>query len=303
MSSLLIIGSVAFDSIETPSDRREKVIGGSGVHAAYAASFCTPVRLVGVAGGDWPESNTELLQKKGIDTLGLEIRPEEKTLYWSGRYFDNMNDRETLDIQLNVAGNAYTPVVPEEWRDTEYVFLANGAPSIGLALLRQMRRTSLVIADTMDFYIHNTPDDLRELLTLIDGLVLNDSEVRLLTGESNLITAAKKTLELGPQFVIVKKGEHGAMAVGRGGETMLIPAYPTERVIDPTGAGDSFAGALMGYLTESQSIEPDGMKKALAFATVAASYNVEGFSLERYQEITREDMDRRYEEFRRMVIF
>ena len=301
--SLLISGSAAFDSIETPFDRREKIIGGSGVHAAFAASFFTPVRLVGVAGGDWPESNTRLLQEKGIETEGLEIRPNEKTLHWSGRYFENMNDRETLDIQLNVAGKGYEPVVPDSWRDTEYIFLANNSPAGHLAILRQMKKTAMVIADTMDFYINNSRDELMELLGKIDGLVLNDSEVKLLTGESNLVAAAKKTLNFGPQFVIVKKGEHGAMVVGRSTEILLIPAYPTEQVVDPTGAGDSFAGGLMGYLAAAKSIDFKGFKKALAYATVTASFNVEGFSLERYLKITREDIDQRYEDFRRMVAF
>lgn len=298
--SLLINGSAAFDSIQTPSDRRERIIGGSGVHAAYAGSFFAPVCLVAVVGDDWPESNTRLLREKKIDTEGLEIRSGAKTLYWSGKYFENMDDRETLDIQPNVMGAEYVPIVPDDYKKIKTVFLANTSPSTHLALLRQMEAPSLVIADTMDFYINGERDALDELLTKIDGLVLNESEIRLLTGERDLLKAARKGLDLGPQFLIVKKGENGAMFLSRTA-LFLIPAYPSERVVDPTGAGDSFAGALAAYLSREGEINDRVMKNALLYATVTASFQVEGFSLERLREIDGDAIERRADTFRAMV--
>lgn len=301
--SLVIIGSAAFDSIETPKGRREKVLGGSGVYASVAASLTgEEVQLVGVVGGDWPESNTRLLESRGIDTRGLEIRPDAETLYWSGRYFENMNDRETLEIKLGVMGTEYDPIVPEEYRKSKFVFLANGSPQCHLALLRQMERTSLIIADTMDFYINNCRQALLELLTKIDGLILNDSESRLLTGEANPLTAARKIQQMGPQFVIIKKGEHGAIMVTPEG-TFLQPAYPLENVVDPTGAGDSFAGAFVARLASAEKTGLETIKEALAWATVTASFNVEGFSLERLLEITRDDIEQRRDRFREMIVF
>ena len=301
--SLLIIGSAAIDSIQSPEGSRERVIGGSGVHAAFAASFFAPVQLVGVVGDDWPEANTDLLRRKGIDTQGLEFRKGAKTLSWSGKYFDNMDDRETLDIQLNVMGEEYKPIVPEDYRETEFVFLANGSPISHLDLLSKMKkRPRLVVADTMNFYIENTHDSLMELLGKIDGLILNDSEVKLLTGMRNYIAAARKILTFGPKFVIVKKGENGAMFLSADA-IRLIPAYPTEKVVDPTGAGDSFAGALMGALAADGRADAESIMKALARATIIASYNVEGFSLERLETLTREEIANRLDAFRQIITF
>lgn len=300
--SLLIIGSAAVDSIQTPMGSRERVIGGSGVHAAYAASFFSPVWLVSVVGDDWPESNTELLQDKGIDTRGLEFRKGAKTLSWSGKYFENMDDRETLDIQLNVMGEEYKPIVPEEYRDAEFVFLANGSPISHLDLLSKMNHPELVVADTMDFYIRNTPEALMELLRKIDGLILNDSEVKLLTGEKNYIAAAQKVLTFGPKFVIVKKGENGAMFLSSN-EIRLIPAFPTQKVVDPTGAGDSFAGALLGALAVDGKSDAKSIMTAMAKATIVASYNVEGFSLERLRNLTPDEIRQRLDAFRKIITF
>ena len=301
--SLLIIGSAAIDSIQSPEGSRERVIGGSGVHAAFAASFFAPVQLVGVVGDDWPDANTDLLRRKGIDTQGLEFRKGAKTLSWSGKYFDNMDDRETLDIQLNVMGEEYKPIVPEDYRETEFVFLANGSPISHLDLLSKMKkRPRLVVADTMNFYIENTHDSLMELLGKIDGLILNDSEVKLLTGMRNYIAAARKILTFGPKFVIVKKGENGAMFLSADA-IRLIPAYPTEKVVDPTGAGDSFAGALMGALAADGRADAESIMKALARATIIASYNVEGFSLERLETLTREEIANRLDAFRQIITF
>ena len=299
--SLVVVGSVAFDNVETPTDRRENLLGGSATHFSYAASFFTGVHLVGVVGEDWPSEHTELLNGRGIDTTGLEVVSGGKTFFWSGRYHENMNDRDSLETQLNVFGE-FNPVLPDNYRDAKYVFLANGVPAVQMKVLSQVPNRRLVVADTMDLWINTTRDDLDELLQQLDGLVLNDSEAKLITGCENLVTAGKKVLELGPKFVVVKKGEHGAMFISKD-EIYVLPAFPTDRVIDPTGAGDSFAGGMMGYLAEQDNFEPNTLKKAVVYGTLVASFNVEGFGLERMQEISREDIDSRVETYDKMLDF
>ncbi len=301
--SLLVLGSAAYDSIETPFDKRERVLGGSGVYAAVAASFFTEVKLLGVVGDDWRDSDSAILREKNIDLNGLEVRKGAKTLYWSGRYFDNMNERETRDIQLNVMGEAWEPLVPESYRDAQYVFLANGGPWSHLDLLSKLnQRPKLVIADTMDFYINNTKPDLLKLMKQIDGMILNDGEVKLLTGESNCITAGKAVLKMGPKFVIVKKGEHGALYINEN-DMAIVPAYPLEHLTDPTGAGDSFAGALMGCLARMDLEGKIDMKKALANAAVTAAFCVEGFSLERLCDISFDQIQKRFDALQKMAVF
>ncbi|HEV3342333.1 MAG TPA: PfkB family carbohydrate kinase [Pirellulales bacterium] len=298
---LLVVGSIALDSVETPTDRRDDVLGGSAVYFSYAASYFTPVRLVGVVGEDWPPEHTELLTSRGIDTSGLEVVPGAKTFRWRGKYLPNMNDRETLEVHLNVFGD-FNPKLPEAFRASRFVFLANGSPTLQLRVLEQVPDAQLCVADTMDLWINIQHDELLALLKRLDGIVLNDSEARLLTDEENLVRAGHKVLELGPKFVVIKKGEHGAMFFSRD-ETYVMPAYPTAQVVDPTGAGDSFAGAMMGYLAECGSVEPGTLKKALAYGTVVASFNVEDFSLQRMRQIDRSHVDARLEEYRRMLAF
>jgi len=299
--SLLVVGSVAFDSIQTPQAVRERVIGGSAVYFSYAASFFTPVQLVGVVGEDWPANETEMLSKRNIDTSGLHVVKGGKTFFWKGKYLQNMNDRETLEVQLNVFGD-FKPQLPDPFKQADYVFLANGAPQVQLSTLDQVASPKLVVADTMDLWIRETHHDLMNLLKRVDGLVLNDSEAKLLTGDENLVAAGHKVRELGPKFVIVKKGEHGAMFFAEH-ETYVLPAFPTERVVDPTGAGDSFAGGMMGYLASQRSTDPKTIKEALAYGILVASYNVEDFSLERMQQIDRSDLDLRMEKYRKMLSF
>lgn len=299
--SLLVVGSVAFDSIQTPQAVRERVIGGSAVYFSYAASFFTPVQLVGVVGEDWPSNETEMLSKRNIDTSGLHVVKGGKTFFWKGKYLQNMNDRETLEVQLNVFGD-FKPQLPAPFKQADYVFLANGAPQVQLSTLDQVASPKLVVADTMDLWIRETHSDLMNLLKRVDGLVLNDSEAKLLTGDENLVAAGHKVRELGPKFVIVKKGEHGAMFFAEH-ETYVLPAFPTERVVDPTGAGDSFAGGMMGYLASQRSTDPKTIKEALAYGILVASYNVEDFSLERMQQIDRSDLDLRMEKYRKMLSF
>jgi sugar/nucleoside kinase (ribokinase family) len=298
---LLVVGSVAFDSVQTPVAARERVLGGSAVFFSYSASFFAPVRLVGVVGDDWPAQHSELLQKRNIDTRGLHVVPGGKTFFWKGKYLPNMNDRETLEVQLNVFGD-FKPTLPDDFRRSDYVFLANGSPVTQLKTLEQVQGPKLVVADTMDLWIREQHEGLMELLRRIDGLVMNDSEAKLLTGDENLVSAGRKVLEMGPKFVVVKKGEHGAMFFSRH-ETYVLPAFPTEQVIDPTGAGDSFAGGMMGYLAQQNSFEPKVLKEAMAYGILVASFNVEDFSLDRLQRIDRSDLELRMAQYRKMLSF
>ena len=299
--SLLVVGSVALDSIETPTHVRDRIIGGSATHFSFAASFFAPVRLVGVVGEDFPPEYRQLLADRNIDLAGLETVKGGKTFYWKGKYQPNMNDRETLEVQLNVFGD-FKPTLPEDFRRSDYVFLANGSPATQMSVLEQVVGPKLVVADTMDLWIREHHEGLMKLLKRVDGLVLNDSETRLLTGEENLVIAGHKVRELGPKFVVVKKGEHGAIFFSDH-ETYVLPAYPTDRVIDPTGAGDAFAGGLMGYLAAKNNFEPQTLKEAMAYGILVASYNVEDFSLNRLRQIDRSDLDLRMEKYRRMLSF
>src|SRR5262245_20918892 len=244
--SLLVVGSVAIYSIHSPTATRERVLGGSAVHFSYAASFFAPVRLVGVVGDDWPEEHTRLLASRKIDTSGLKVVAGGKTFFWKGKYAPNMNDRETLEVQLNVFGD-YLPELPESYRRSDYLFLANGSPVTQIKTLDQVEKPKLVVADTMDLWIREQHEELLALFKRLDGLVLNDSEAKLLTEEENLVTAGHQVRRMGPKFVVIKKGEHGAMFFSEH-ETYVLPAFPTDRVVDPTGAGDSFAGGMMGHL-------------------------------------------------------
>lgn len=298
---VLVVGSVALDSVETPAEVRENVLGGSAVYFSYAASYFTSVKLVGVVGEDWPAEHTEFLRSRNIDTAGLQVVPGERTFRWRGRYEPNMNDRSTIDVQLNVMGR-FDPVLPEPFRRCPFVFLANGSTEIQLRVVEQCLGASLLVADTMDLWIRTQREQLAELFRRIDGLVLNDSEARLLTGDENLVRAGLAVLEMGPRFVVIKKGEHGAMFFSRH-ETYVLPAYPTPRVVDPTGAGDSFAGGMMGYLAQQGNFDPKTLKEAMAYGIVVASFTVEDFSLDRLKRIERADLDRRLEEYRRMLSF
>ena len=298
---LLVVGSVALDSVETPSERRDDVLGGSATYFSYAASYFSKVHLVGVVGEDWPAEHTKLLQDRGIDTSGLQVVPGAKTFRWRGKYQPNMNDRETLEVHLNVF-EKFDPVLPESYRRCRYLFLANGPPTTQMKVLDQLPGAVLTVADTMDLWINIQHAELMALLKRIDGLVLNDSEAKLLTGDENLVRAGHRVRELGPKFVVIKKGEHGAMFFSEH-ETYVMPAYPTPNVVDPTGAGDSFAGGMMGYLAEKQSFDPKTLKEAMAYGILVASFNVEDFSLERMKRIDRSDLERRMVEYRQMLSF
>jgi sugar/nucleoside kinase (ribokinase family) len=298
---LLVVGSVALDDVETPAETRENLLGGSAVYFSYAASYFTPVRLVGVVGEDWPAEHTRFLQSRQIDTRGLQVIRGAKTFHWHGKYFTDMNQRQTVDVQLNVMSQ-FDPVLPDDFRRCKYLFLANGSTDLQLKVLGQCPGASLTVADTMDLWIRTQPDLLAELLRRIDGLVLNDSEARLLAKDENLVRAGNTIRQMGPRFVVIKKGEHGAMFFSKH-ETYVLPAYPTAKVVDPTGAGDSFAGGMMGYLAEQGNFEPKTLKEAMAYGILAASFTVEDFSLDRLKKIERADLERRMEEYRKMLSF
>ncbi len=298
---LVVVGSVAIDNVETPKERRDNLLGGSATHFSYAASFFTSVRLMGVVGEDWPEEHTKFLDERGIDTTGLSVIDGGKTFTWTGRYEPNMNDRETLEVELNVFGE-FDPVLPEQYTKAKYVFLANGVPAVQQKVLNQVPGRRLAVADTMDLWIQTQRDDLEALLQQLDGLVLNDSEAKLMCDTENLVEAGHQVRAMGPKFVVIKKGEHGAMFFSEH-ETYVLPAFPTPNVIDPTGAGDSFAGGMMGYLSEQDNFDPTTLKTALAYGTLTASFNVEGFGLERMQEITRDDIENRMRDYRQMLSF
>jgi sugar/nucleoside kinase (ribokinase family) len=299
--SLIVTGSIGLDTVITPTGRANNVLGGSCTYFAAAASFFTPVRIVAVVGEDFPREHFGVFQHFNVDTDGLEIRHGSKTFRWTGEYKQNMNDRETLEVAPNVLAEDL-PAVPEAYRDTPYVFLANTHPGAQISLRESFPDAKLVVADTMDLWINNALDELKALLKQIDGLVLNDSEAMMLTGESNMVTASKKIIDMGPRFVVVKKGEHGCLLQHADG-VAVMHAYPAANVVDPTGAGDSFAGGMMGYLAEVDRPDLPAIKRALAYGTIVASYNIESFTLERLKEISRKDIDQRLAEYTDIVNF
>lgn len=299
--SVLVVGSIAFDSIETPHGIIEDALGGSASFFSYAASFFTPPRLVGVVGEDFPREHIDLFARRQIDTAGLVIERGGKTFRWRGRYHHDMNQRDTVEVHLNVFGT-FNPVLPARFQDSTHVFLANASPVLQARVLEQIKKPQLVMADTMDLWISTQHDELLALLPRLDGLLLNDSEAMLLTGEPNLVRAGHAVRKLGPKFVIIKKGEHGAMLFSEDG-VFVVPAYPTAEVMDPTGAGDSFAGGLMGSLFTDPTPPPGRLRRAMAYGTVVASLTVEGFGLDRLKKTTRAEIDQRLETYRKMLHF
>lgn len=299
--SLLVVGSLALDSIETPNGTVEQVLGGSATFSSYAASFFTQPRLVGVVGEDFPPEHRKLLADRGIDMAGLEIERGGQTFRWKGRYHTDMNTRDTLEVHLNVLGT-FNPKLPEHYRDCTHVFLANSSPAVQMKVLDQVRKPQFVMADTMDLWISQHRGDLLKLLPQVDGLLLNDTEAQQLTEQRNLVNAGEAVRKLGPKFVIIKKGEHGAMLFSEDG-IFVIPAYPTRQVIDPTGAGDSFAGGILGYLASDHDLPPGRLRRAMAYGTVVASLTVEGFGLDRLKTTSRQEIDERLEWYRTMLAF
>lgn len=294
MPELIVVGTVAFDSIETPFGKRERVLGGSASYFSYAASFFTKVGLVGIVGADFPRELLAPHKKRGIDTSGLVCDSSGKTFFWSGSYEGDMNSAKTLETRLNVFAD-FAPVIPADYRDAPFVFLANSHPLSQLSVLDQVDKDAFVCCDSMNYWIDSANESLREVLSRVDGFFCNDAEARMLAKTTNLIHAGRKLLTLGPKFVTIKKGEHGAILFHREGLCGL-PAYPSENVMDPTGAGDSFAGGFMGTLARAGRTDLETMREALVYGTNIASYAVEGFSLESLLELTDEKIALRREQ-------
>ncbi len=299
--SLLVTGSIGIDTVTSPHGCAESVLGGSAVYFAFAASQYVPVRLVAAVGDDFPDEFRRVLGSREIDLTGLEVRKGSKTFRWTGRYQDDMNEAETVAVDLNVLAEEVAKV-PASFADSETVFLANTHPTRQREILAQLTAPKLVVCDTMNLWIANERDSLLETLGLVSGAIINEGEARLLTGLTNLIEAGEKILDLGPGFVMIKKGEHGALLVTAEGPA-AIPAYPTKVVHDPTGAGDSFAGGVLGYLSARGESDSDTLRRAMVRGTVAASFTIEDFSLGRIRRLTRNEIDRRVDEFVGMLRF
>jgi sugar/nucleoside kinase (ribokinase family) len=303
MNKLLAVGTVAFDAIETPFGKTDKILGGSGTFVGLAASqFGIKTGIISVVGGDFPTSYLEMMNSKGIDTTGIEIIKEGKTFFWSGKYHNDMNSRDTLITELNVLEN-FTPVVPENLKDAAIVMLGNLHPLTQASVLDQMTvRPKLVILDTMNFWMDIALADLHTVLKRVDVITINDEEARQLSGEYSLVNAAKKIHEMGPKYVVIKKGEHGALLFNKG-KMFYAPALPLAEVFDPTGAGDTFAGGFCGYLSKTQNISFENMKNAIIYGANLASFCVEKFGTERLQELTKEEVIKRLQDFKELTQF
>lgn len=298
--SILVVGSVALDTVETPFDRREDALGGSAMYFSVAASFFSHVYLVGVVGNDFPEEAISLLKDRNVDLEGLQVE-EGQTFRWEGRYHYDMNNRDTLDTQLNVF-ETFSPRIPEKYKSADLLFLANIHPSLQLEVLDQIKSPKLVITDTMNLWIDTSRPELMKVISHTDILLISDSEARQLTDEPSLVKAAKILLSEGPEYLIIKKGEHGAMMVGRN-SIFFAPGFPLEEVIDPTGAGDVFAGGLVGYLDSVDEFNETALRQGIIYGSALASFNVENFSLDRLKKLTREEIDARYQEFKNLTTF
>lgn len=299
--SVLVVGSIALDTIKTPLEEQADLLGGSASYGAVAAGFFGPVNLVGVVGSDFPEEHVELFKSRGIDIAGLQIE-EGKTFRWSGEYLWDLNTRETRSVELNVFEH-FSPKLPDTYRDTPFILLANIAPGLQHHVLDQITAPKFIVADTMDLWIDIARDELVSLLARVDMLILNDGEARQLTGETSLIKAGRKIRAMGPTHVAIKKGEHGCLLFSED-EFFSCPAYPLEDIHDPTGAGDTFAGGLIGYLAaNAETVTFEHLRRAVVFGSALASFNVEQFSLERLRTVTFEEISDRYDVFRRMSEF
>ncbi|WP_316744867.1 PfkB family carbohydrate kinase [Pedobacter antarcticus] len=295
--SLIIIGSVAFDAIETPFGKTDKIVGGAATYASLAASyFCKNVKIVGVVGEDFHQKDIDTLNQHGIDTTGLQIKAGEKSFFWSGKYHNDMNSRDTLVTELNVLAD-FDPILPESYQDCEYLMLGNLAPQTQQTVIKRLKnRPKLIVLDTMNFWMDVALTDLLETLKLVDVLTINDEEARQLSGEYSLVKAARKILTMGPKYLIIKKGEHGALLFHED-QIFSTPALPLAEVFDPTGAGDTFAGGFIGYLAKVNTINFNNMKNAIVFGSALASFCVEKFGTERIINLTEEEIAARVKEF------
>ncbi|MBX9892075.1 MAG: bifunctional hydroxymethylpyrimidine kinase/phosphomethylpyrimidine kinase [Chitinophagaceae bacterium] len=301
--SLIVVGTMAFDAIETPFGKSDKIVGGSGTYVAYAASnFVQPVQQVSIVGYDFPEEEMNYLKSRGVVLDGVEIVPDKKSFFWAGKYHMDMNSRDTLVTDLNVLAD-FNPVLPESYKETEFLMLGNLMPKLQKSVIEQMtKRPKLIVMDTMNFWMESAMDDLKEVLKMVDVLLVNDSEARQLTNEYSIVKAAKKILTMGPKYLIIKKGEHGALLFHEN-QVFFAPALPLEEVFDPTGAGDTFAGGFMGHLAKTKDISFENMKTAIIVGSAMASFCVEKFGPERLRSLTKAEIDERLQEFVQLVNF
>jgi sugar/nucleoside kinase (ribokinase family) len=301
--SLLVVGTMAFDDIETPFGRAEKIIGGAATYIGWAASyFYKDIKLVSVVGEDFPQSEMDALNDKGANLDGVQIKKGEKSFFWAGRYHDNMNSRDTLVTDLNVLAD-FDPVLPADYKNAEYVMLGNLSPQVQQKVLDQMnQRPKLVVMDTMNFWMNIALEDLKKVLTQVDVLTINDEEARQLSGEYSLVKAARVIHEMGPKYLVIKKGEHGALLF-HGEEKFFAPAMPLEEVFDPTGAGDSFAGGFIGYIAKTGDISFESMKKAIVYGSAVASFCVEKFGTERVRALSETEINQRLADFKDLMSF
>lgn len=301
--SLVIVGTVAFDAIETPFGKTDKIVGGAATFAGLAASYLFPdVKLISVIGEDFGDDNLNIIKSRGINVEGIEVIPGGKSFFWSGKYHNDMNSRDTLITELNVLAD-FDPKIPASYQDCEYLLLGNLTPAVQMATLKRLdKKPKLVVLDTMNFWMDVALDELKEVLKKVDVLTINDAEARQLSGEYSLVKAAEKILQMGPQYLIIKKGEHGALLFGEG-QIFSAPALPLADVFDPTGAGDSFAGGFIGYLAKLQSVNFTNMKNAIIFGSALASFCVEKFGTERLQNLSSEEISKRIQEFVKLSKF
>lgn len=300
-NSVLIIGSVALDSVKTPAGEVERALGGAAVYSSIAAGFFSPVRLVGVVGEDFPQEHINLLKSRNVDTEGLQV-VKGKTFHWKGAYEGDMNQADTIATELNVFKD-FNPELPESFQSSKWVFLANIDPDLQLKVLDQVKDTRLVACDTMNFWISGKKDRLLEVLKRVDIAFINDAEARQLTGLTNITQAATAIRKMGPKYVVVKKGEHGALMYFDDNTCFTAASYPLTKVVDPTGAGDSFAGGFMGYISDCGEVNPDTLRRAVIHGSVLASFNVQDFSLNRFKTLTPSEINTRFREFRKLVEF
>jgi len=301
--SLLVVGSVAFDAIETPFGKTDKIIGGAATYITLSASYFAPkVNLVAVVGEDFPQEKIEMLQKHRVNTEGLQIKQGEKSFFWSGKYHNDMNSRDTLATELNVLAN-FDPIIPESYQSCEYLMLGNLTPSVQRQVIERLhKRPKLIVMDTMNFWMEIALDELLQTLKLVDVLSINDEEARQLSGEYSLVKAAKKIMAMGPKILIIKKGEHGALLFNDK-QIFFAPALPLEEVFDPTGAGDTFAGGFIGYLAKTGDISFNNMKRAIIYGSAMASLCVEKFGTERLEHLSKEEVEDRVQDFVDLVQF
>ena len=301
--SVITLGTMAFDAIETPFGKIDKIVGGSATYVAYAASHLVkPIQQLSIVGSDFPEEEMTELKKRGVELEGVQIVPGQKSFFWSGKYHLDMNTRDTLITDLNVLAD-FKPVVPDSYQNAEFLMLGNLMPQLQMSVIKQLNnRPKLIVLDTMNFWMETALDDLKIVLGMIDVLMINDSEARLLSSEFSLVKAAKKILEMGPKYLIIKKGEHGALLF-HDNHVFFAPALPLEDVFDPTGAGDTFAGGFIGHLARTKDISFENMKTAIIVGSAMASFCVEKFGPQRLKEITKADIDIRLEEFVQLVNF